>query len=605
MKTAGRAEDLGRAVARAEQRIMRLRARSTGYVRVRIALFVACIAAIVLPLDVSTMVPAVLTLLVAFFAVASIHRRVDREVLRMTHWRNLRIEQLARLGLDWDRIPSPRVEIDAAGHQFAHDLDVLGRSSLHRLLDTAVSKQGSFLLSTWLLESEPTIEATRHRQELVRALLPLDRFRDRLLLAFRLVSREPLDGDLFLHWLRETELPGTIRWLLPVSVAMAVVNALLFTAWGLSLLPPYFVLSLFTYLSLYFLNARVRLTFLQEAVTLDDELGRLRAVFRFLESYPYASSGVLNDLVLPFISGDRPSRHVRSVLRMVVAAGISMNPVTMILLNGALPWDFYFAWRLDRKRRELASLVPAWLDTLHELEALLSLSHFAWLHPAYTFPSFSDESEGAVPILRARQLGHPLIAAGQNVRNDVLFERNGDVHLVTGSNMAGKSTFLRTVGSNLCLAYAGAPVNAEALAVRMLRIRSCIIISDSLREGVSYFYAEVRRLKAILDDVQNPAANPVMFLIDEIFKGTNNLERRTGSRSYLQGISGQNGVGLVSTHDIELTNMAEVVPRLRNYHFREEVLDGRMQFDYLLREGPCPTTNALVIMRMAGLPLSD
>ena len=178
------------------------------------------------------------------------------------------------------------------------------------------------------------------------------------------------------------------------------------------------------------------------------------------------------------------------------------------------------------------------------------------------------------------------------------------IAILTGSNMAGKSTFLRTVGVNLCLAYAGAPVNADSLQVSLFRVFTCIKVSDSVQDGLSYFYAEVKRLSALLSATE---ANdlPMLFLIDEIFRGTNSRERHIGSRAYIRELSNRRTVGLVATHDLELVKLADEIPGVGNFHFREELSNGRMVFDYQLRPGPCPTTNALQIMRLEGLPVDN
>ena len=175
--------------------------------------------------------------------------------------------------------------------------------------------------------------------------------------------------------------------------------------------------------------------------------------------------------------------------------------------------------------------------------------------------------------------------------------------MLTGSNMSGKSTFLRTLGVNLCLAFAGSPVNAACLRTVPFRLFTCINVSDSVTDGMSYFYAEVRRLKALLQALQEEHPYPLFLLIDEIFRGTNNRERLIGSRAYVQALTGDNGVGMISTHDLELVSLVNEVAGIRHCHFREEVQDGRMVFDYQLRPGPCPTTNALKIMQLEGLPV--
>jgi DNA mismatch repair ATPase MutS len=169
--------------------------------------------------------------------------------------------------------------------------------------------------------------------------------------------------------------------------------------------------------------------------------------------------------------------------------------------------------------------------------------------------------------------------------------------------MSGKSTYLRTIGVNLCLAQAGAPVCAATFEWSWSRLACCIRIDDSLEAGLSFFYAEVKRLKSILDATRDHNAPPVLFLIDEIFKGTNNRERLLGSRAYIKHLATGNGFGLVSTHDLELTDLEKEIPSLTNAHFQETVAAGALKFDYRLRPGPCPTTNALRIMELEGLPV--
>ncbi len=208
----------------------------------------------------------------------------------------------------------------------------------------------------------------------------------------------------------------------------------------------------------------------------------------------------------------------------------------------------------------------------------------------------------ASACFRAQGLGHPLLPAERKVVNDFALQQTGQMVIITGSNMSGKSTFLRTLGVNLCLAYAGAPVNARRLQTGLFRLFTCIRVNDSVTEGYSYFYAEVRRLKALLNALQQEGY-PLFFLIDEIFKGTNNRERLIGSRSYLHALVGKRCLGAVSTHDLELVRLADELPGVANYHFREEVRGGEMVFDYILRPGPCPTTNALKIMQQEGLPI--
>ncbi len=286
------------------------------------------------------------------------------------------------------------------------------------------------------------------------------------------------------------------------------------------------------------------------------------------------------------------------------AIGLRMNPIMAIILNVAFPWDFFFAAFIHRYRDEIAQQLPLWLNAWEKLEAAISLADFAYLNPDYIFPQFiSDRANKDQPILAATDIGHPLIPANQKICNHFSLVKPGEAFIITGSNMSGKSSFLKTIGVNLCLAYAGGPVNAGSFHSALFRVFTCIKINDSIVDGLSFFYAEVKRLKALLDALRANHPFPLFFLIDEIFKGTNNRERLVGSRSYIQNLVGQNGAGLIATHDLELVGLADHFPEITNCHFREDVVGGRMVFDYKLRPGPCPTTNALKIMQMEGLPV--
>ncbi len=274
-----------------------------------------------------------------------------------------------------------------------------------------------------------------------------------------------------------------------------------------------------------------------------------------------------------------------------------------ILINALFPWDLSVAALLRRVKADLARALPEWLSIWHELEALGSLATFAYLNPEAAFPDVLPEAQASAPLLKARRIGHPLIREERRVCNDFEIERTGEVVIITGSNMAGKSSFLRTLGINLCLAYAGGAVQASSLRVGLFRLYSSMRVNDSVSDGISFFYAEVQRLKAILDALESDDPLPLLFLIDEIFRGTNNRERLIGSRAYLRALVGKHGAGVIATHDLELVKLADEFPSILNAHFREDVVDGRMVFDYLLRPGPCPTTNALKVMRLAGLPV--
>ena len=541
---------------------------------------------------------------ILFNIIAYFHRRLERGIKRHQIWQEITRNHLARMNLDWGNIPEPNLKLPFSDLPFENDLDITGKRSLHQLIDISISKEGSHRLAEWLLQQQPDLKNIQKRQRIIGELIPLTRFRNKLLLNFHLIFNTQLEGKKLLKWL-QTEAPSdVIKKLLPISSGFVALNITLFLWHQFGNIPPYWWLALFCYIIFYLYHSKLLSQYFEHIFQLDDELAKFRQILKYLETYRYGKKHHLKKLCDPFLVSDkRPSKKLRKIKLVTTAIGLRMNPMMAVILNVIFPWDFFFANRILRYRNEVAELLPQWLNTWAELEALTSLANFAYLNPGYVFPEITIERKDNQPIFEAKGLGHPLIPADQKICNDFSLKQIGEVLIITGSNMSGKSTFLKTIGVNLCLAYAGSPVNAESFHSTLLRVFTSIKINDSIVDGFSFFYAEVRRLRALLDALQQKHPFPLFFLIDEIFKGTNNRERLIGSRSYLQALVGQKGAGLIATHDLELVKLADQFAEISNYHFREEVLDGKMVFDYKLRQGPCPTTNALKIMKMEGLPV--
>ncbi|MCG8604734.1 hypothetical protein MJD09_07025 [bacterium] len=547
---------------------------------------------------------AVAVTLVVFNIVAYYHRQIDRSIKRHEIWRVIKSRQIARMRLDWGSIPETTHQDPDPDHPFEVDLDVTGRCSLLQLVDISISRDGHERLKSWLLETRPQASVIKARQAVVKELVPLARFRDKLLLSFYLVSKAQFQGTKLLQWLQRQTHSESLKRVLSVSTGLAAVNILLFTLNQLDVLASFWIASLTVYGIIYFGNGRIRTSLFGDSNLLSEELQKFRVVLRYLEEYSYGRHSHLRDLCRPFCGkGEPPSKQLRNITWLSAAIGLRMNFIVRLLLNAAMPWDFFLVDRLNKTKSTLTKRLPAWLDVVTELEAQVSLANFGYVNPEYTFPEICPSADQAV--FEATELGHPLIPYRQKVCNDFVFRNTSDIVLITGSNMSGKSTFLKTIGLNLSLAFAGGPVNATSLRTSLLRLYSCIKINDSVTGGFSFFYSEVKRLKGLLDRLKDDEDVPLLFLIDEIFKGTNNRERLIGSRSYIMSLSGQNGLGAVTTHDLELTNLSKEISGMSNYHFREEVHNGKMEFDFKLHSGPCPTTNALKIMRMEGLPVED
>jgi ABC-type multidrug transport system fused ATPase/permease subunit len=551
--------------------------------------------------------------LTIFSVVAYFHGRIDRGITRHKIWMRMQSAQVARINLDWERIPPAGPSETQTNHPFQIDLDITGKRSLHQLINTAISSEGSQRLQDWLLNTRPDLHDICKRHALIQELTPLTIFRDKLLMKSLLASNNAAnawEGQKLLHWLNEHSTSRSLLPLLFVSFFLSVLTITLFVLNLLALIPQYWVIALLLTILFLFVTKNQRGDLFEDAYYLRDTFAQFSTIFEYLERYRYGKHSNLKHLCEPFFQDreHRPSTLLNKIARIASAATLQKNLLLWIIINTLVPWDFYFAHSFNQYKSQVAAHLPVWLDVWFELEALNSLANFAYLNPEYTLPAIvscedQEDQDGHHMPFRACALGHPLIPAEQKVVNDFAINHLGEIDIITGSNMSGKSTFLRTLGINLCLAYAGGPVNASQFQTSLFRMYTCIKISDSVTEGYSYFYAEVKRLKALLTGVESEDNMPLFFLIDEIFKGTNNRERRIGSESYISALVGRHCLGVISTHDLELVKLADKLPDIRNYHFKEDVINGQMAFDYILRPGPCPTTNALKIMQMEGLPV--
>jgi hypothetical protein len=490
------------------------------------------------------------------------------------------------------------------------DLDLTGPHSLLALLDTTFSSNGSSRLQSWVFQAnnpESNGLPWHRRQTLIRELTPLSRLRDRCLLATRLISPNPLDGSRILSLLAQ---PISIPNLSLLIIAASSLCALTITLGLLTLFTGasnFWVLSLIMYVGLYFSLSGSIAPLFGRVLALHVELEKLVTVISTLERSTFSNQPTIRQQCKALLTNDkRPTSCLKQLGRICHGLSVKAHPLIHLALNAFIPWDLIFVGKLHRLITALHETLPKWLEIIGQLDAASALARFAYVNPDYQWPQLEvTHDPNHPPGITAQAIGHPLIARSHRITNDLDLRGEGHMLLVTGSNMSGKSTYLRTVGINLCLAQAGGPVCATTFSWSWLQLYCCIRVTDALDEGLSYFYAEVKRLKVILDAVHSITSRPVLFLIDEIYRGTNNRERLAGSEAFVQVLQKSRGLGMISTHDLELTQLAGANGHIRNAHFQESVEDGALHFDYQLRPGPCPTTNALRIMAQEGLPVPE
>lgn len=526
---------------------------------------------------------------------AFLHGRVRKSRERWGRRLDLLRWENARRTLDWSSIPKSKgfIPQEAADTVTIQDLDLVGEHSILHLVDSCISLRGYQILSNWFTQPETRVDRILHRQRQVSALLSLHGLRRRLKLAgleVGLSENSSSEVELFGFFSKEihsNQAKSRVALLFLIQVVHLLAFIYFFFLGG----KPYFAL---VFILQYFFSRWVSGVFhhpFDRAVQIEQTLERLLPLWKVVETTPVREDSALYHLFQPFHL-HQPSEVLRRVKRTVACLSVRGNPLVQLALNLFFPWDFYFSMRLEKIRNEVAQDIREWMQACGEIEALGSLADFAESLDVKTFPTFSGKS------IRFRNLQHPLIAPDKRVGNDWELSEER-VSVITGSNMSGKSTFLRTVGLNAILALSGGVVCADQYDAAPLLPLSLIRAEDSLEREMSLFYFEVRRLKKILEGSRE---GHILFLIDEIFRGTNNEERTIGAIAYLREISQNPSFGLLTTHDLKIAAEAEDLPYVKNEHFQETLENGKLKYAYKILPGPCRTTNALEIMKSEGLP---
>lgn len=599
-------------ISKLNDRIDYLTGRSERFSTIRLIVFSSGMALSIAGYFVSIEFGWIMTVLslAAFAITVHLHNKLLGSIRKFNAYKKIKEENLARMLVDWQNIPDPIINLLPSDMSSERDLDLTGKYSLHNLLDVAVSVEGSSLLRKWISGIDPEMNVIYKRQEIIKELSGLGRFRDRFLLKAKLVSRKNLQCRKIIEWLNNSEKIILSKQLLLISSALIISYSVLFILNMAGLIPQIWIPVFVIYFFIYSSNQKKITEIVEDSSELESQLKKFSALVLLTEQYSFNRQPHLNEFLNLFKKGNQSAAHELKELQKIISALlVRENPLVRLVLNIIFPYDIYFCLKLLKVKNEIRKNIVAWSDRLNELECYISLANFSCSNPEYTFPEIQTVNDNK---FEAVKLGHPLISSDKKICNDFSFDRKNEIVIITGSNMSGKSTFLRSVGINLCLAYSGAPVNAVKFTIPLYDLFTCIKINDSVVDGISYFYAEVRKLKTLLDKFENPETQETteklnsrnkFFLIDEIFKGTNNKERLTGSRAFIKELANKGATGFVTTHDLELINLEKEIPIIENYHFREEIMNDKMVFDYKIHKGPCPTTNALKIMKLSGLPV--
>lgn len=535
-----------------------------------------------------------LLLPIAVFAgLVLFHTRVRAARMRAERAADYYARGLERLADDWAGRGEPGERFRTEDHPYAADLDVFGIGSLYELLCAARTSRGMETLAAWLIApaAPPVIRA---RQAAVAELRPrLDLREDLAVLGPDVEAGvHPVELETWGEAPVELPAPGQ-RTAALVLAALGIATLLGWLRFGLGPLPLTGVV-LVKLLFEYRLNARVKRA-LHAAENAAGELSLLAHLLARIEREDCAAPR-LRELKASLAAGGVPAaRRIARLVRAIELADSQHNllfaPLAFLLL-----WRVQLAFAIESWRRAHGAAIARWLDAVGEIEALAALASHSYEHPADPFPEIRDEG----PLFAAMGLGHPLIPERAVVPNDVHLDRTCQVLVVSGSNMSGKSTLLRTVGANAILALAGGTVRARHLELSPLMVGATLGIHDSLKAGVSRFYAEITRLKQLTELARGPLR--LLFLFDELLHGTNSHDRKIGAEAVVKSFVDRGAIGLVTTHDLALAHVAAALaPRADNVHFEDHLENGQMIFDYRMRPGVVEKSNALALMRAVGL----
>jgi len=533
--------------------------------------------------------------LCVFLVLVVFHNKICNQLNRtrraVTHYS----DAINRLHHQWHGCGADGERYRDAKHMYSGDLDLFGHGSLFQLINCARTRLGEDTLANWL-QFPAAPEIILKRQSAVQSLTKCVQLREACALQDAENELE-LDQNHLLNWARETPQPVPlgirILGLIFATAALVAVGGWLLNYHGYL---PLLVVLLFEIPFLFCFRNQIK----RVAQTMDQAssgLGILSQMLTLIENQQFEDSYLQAIRSQLDVDEHCPSLCIRELQKLVQSLNNSLQNQFFVPIALLLCLPIQLVHRIELWRQRVGSHIPQWLSTVGQFEALIALSGYAFERPEDVFPEIVNEGL----CLEAINIGHPLIPVDDCIRNDVELNADQQLILISGSNMSGKSTLLRTTGCNVLLALAGAPVRAERLRVSPMQIATVMRISDSLQDGQSLFYAVISRLKSVVD-LTSTSELPLLFLLDEILQGTNSHDRRVGTEGIIQKLLSHGAIGLITTHDLALTEIVDgLQPRAINQHFADDLSEGRMTFDYRIHPGVVQKSNALALMRMMGL----
>ena len=504
---------------------------------------------------------------------------------------------LKRINGEWKEFDDKGEEFLNNSHNFSGDLDIFGKNSLFQWINTTKSPLGRKKLAEILsLKSLPNKQIIKDRQEAIKELSQKRDFCEKIYISFNKGKKDKHSVDKFLAWMeKEEKISFTVRYV-PYLFIIITLLFLYLTAAG-RVPVNYLILDLFV----NYLVVKLLTKNLSDSINIilenKNAIIQYEKILRILSSEEFSTRKLVKLKEKLINSGENCMVEINKLKNIVNWIGDSNANAYYLLLNVFMLSDIFVLYNLEKWRRKNGFKIRTWIKTIAEFEALISISNIAFDNPKWSYPDFAEERS-----IECRGIAHPLL--GEKAEsNDFALHHGKKAALITGSNMSGKSTFLRTIGFNMVLGYIGSPVRAEKLNSGIFSIYTCMRTQDNLEESISSFYAEILRIKLVIEAARS--GEKVFFLLDEIFKGTNSKDRHDGAKILIEQLVKSGGIGLVSTHDFELCDLENIHNWLINFNFQEYYIDDKIKFDYKLRNGRSMTQNAKYLMKLAGIEIVE
>ncbi len=536
-----------------------------------------------------------------FIYLIVMNRKLKNLYKYVSNLKEVNDSSVMRLEGKWLDFEDKGLEFRDESHRFSYDLDIFGQGSLFQWINSGKTHMGRSRLANMLTDLPRNKDTIKRRQDAISELARKRWWRQRLQAEAKMISKDDINKSDLINWATRRKDTFSkknfiirIRCLPIITISMMVLFYFFFGMSGrvvLFLLVPQFLMIYLKY---------GKMT--KEFDLVHKHHNSIKVYRRILKHFEntHFSSEYLNELKKK-IEKNTGVTAIEELKRLetILSRTLNRNNMMFFPINVITLWDYQCMIDLERWKRQSGSSVGLWLEVVGEIEALSSLGTIGHDYPDWTIPIITKEPS----IVEAKSLGHPLLT-NKMVRNDITIKEPSRILLITGSNMSGKSTLLRTIGINLALAYSGAPVCGEYMKASILDIYTCMRISDNLEKGISSFYGELLRIKDIVEESKKD--KQVFFLLDEIFKGTNSYDRHIGAKTLIKQLYNKEAMGLVSTHDLELGDLErESNGNIKNYHFQEDYKDNEIYFDYKLKPGVSTTRNALYLIKMIGIEVEE